>query len=689
MAVSTRVSGKVIELAQKLEAGNYDEVVQGARELEEMFSKIPLTAANVLTQKGRALTPLRRFGEAKEAFESARVASHRSGILGNLPEIELCDGQRAHEAGETGEAIRLARRAFERGLDAGKIFIVWQALYLQGRAFEKDGRPGRAAKSFRRALWALEAELMAFPEPFRSSFEGKKDVSALLSRGSAIRAEEAALRAARWIGRSIVRSKAGWMETARQWAAKCAGLLGAKGIEIHARWADPEVKVVTWGERAESDDCRSIPFGEGGTRPGRVELRRSWDRGPFPPVGKRIEGVLVGRLSNLLEREEREELERKFERFKRMRRPGTAEAETLLDSALAKLSRTQLALSRARGYGEMVGTSRAMRAVYEWVRRWGPEEAALVITGESGTGKELVARAVHLASRRHSGPFFAVNCAAVAESLLESEIFGHEKGAFTGADEASPGLFELTSGGTLVLDEVADMSPRMQAALLRVLEEGKIRRVGGMEKIDVDVRVVALANRDLQGEVGEGRFRPDLLHRLDGASLVLPPLRKRKEDIPRLAGYFLTQFRGEGEKRKITGSVKAVLMKYRWPGNVRELRNQIQRASVLAQGRTLRPADFPQLASVPVTRSSLSEGLLAALREAAARSGTELVQRHHDLFRVLAAGGSIRRGEYERLASISARTANRDLERFVAWKLLTKVGRGRGTAYRLALRTGQ
>jgi transcriptional regulator with GAF, ATPase, and Fis domain len=449
------------------------------------------------------------------------------------------------------------------------------------------------------------------------------------------------------------------------------------------RWSGADPDRIVCGDPVDSDEPWTLDFGAGGERPGRVILHRPWERGPFLPVSRRVAPILTDRLSILLERGERQDLDRRFERFKRIQKRTTLDTESLLDSARTTLSRTRLDLDRARGYGEMIGTSKAMEEVYTWVRRWGPKDIPLIVQGESGTGKELVARAVHRASPRREGPLFAVNCTAVAESLLESEIFGHVKGAFTGAEETRPGLFELASGGTLVLDEVGDMSARMQAQLLRVLEEKRVRRLGAEADTDVDVRVVALANRDLAPEMKAGRFRPDLYHRLNGAALDLPPLRKRKEDIPLLAGYFLSQFREGGGDVRITKSVSAALMKYRWPGNVRELRNQLQRASVLAEGRRLRPSDFAHLGRSAVTRSSLSEGLLARLRDAVTRAGTGLEPRHEDLFRVLAGGGVIRRGEYEELSGISPRTANRDLERFVSLGLLEKMGRGRATAYRL------
>jgi two-component system response regulator HydG len=400
-------------------------------------------------------------------------------------------------------------------------------------------------------------------------------------------------------------------------------------------------------------------------------------------VTKRIAGGLVLRLARVLEREEREALARRFVRVERSLRERATEAESALVSARRMLTHTQAFLDESKGFGEMVGTSASMKTLYDSIRRWGPTEETVLVTGESGTGKELVARALHGTSRRGDGPFFAVNCAALAESLLESELFGHEKGAFTGADEQRPGLFELAGGGTLVLDEVADTSPAMQARLLRVLEERKIRRVGGTSSLPVDVRVLALSNRPLDREVRAGRFREDLYHRLDVAEIPVPPLRERKEDIPPLAEHFLASMRGEGEQAKLSRRVTALLMRYHWPGNVRELRNLVQRAAVLARGRALKPRDFQGLGEKAVSRTSLSETLLARLREATASAGLELEARHEDLIRALAAGGNIRRAEYEKMTGVSTRTAARDLERFVSLGLVQKQGRGRGTYYTL------
>jgi Nif-specific regulatory protein len=218
----------------------------------------------------------------------------------------------------------------------------------------------------------------------------------------------------------------------------------------------------------------------------------------------------------------------------------------------------------------------------------------VLIRGESGVGKELVARAVHFASPRKKGPFVCVNCAALSRSLLASELFGHEEGAFTGATQRKIGKFEAADGGTLMLDEIGEMSPATQAKFLRVLEGHPFERVGGTETIKVDVRVIAATNRDLERDVAEGRFRRDLYFRLRVLEILVPPLRKRPEDIQELAHYFLQRFNSEtGRKlRGFTPQAMELMRQYRWPGNVRELKNVVERAVVLARGEFIEPDDL-------------------------------------------------------------------------------------------------
>jgi Nif-specific regulatory protein len=243
---------------------------------------------------------------------------------------------------------------------------------------------------------------------------------------------------------------------------------------------------------------------------------------------------------------------------------------------------------------EIIGSSMAMDKVRSEINRAAPNRATVLIRGESGVGKELVARAVHFASQRRKGPFVCLNCAALTESLLESELFGHERGAFTGATDRKIGKFEAADGGTLMLDEIGEMTPTIQAKFLRVLEGHPFERVGGSEQIKVDVRVIAATNRDLEKAVAEAHFRRDLYFRLRVLEVTVPALRKRLEDLPELAHHFLLRFNAE-TGRKISGFSSEALermMQYRWPGNVREIKNVVERAVVLARGDKIEAEDL-------------------------------------------------------------------------------------------------
>ena len=244
---------------------------------------------------------------------------------------------------------------------------------------------------------------------------------------------------------------------------------------------------------------------------------------------------------------------------------------------------------------EMVGESRAMRAIQDQVDRVAPTNGRVLILGESGSGKELVARAVHRHSRRAEGPFIKVNCAAIPEELIESELFGSDRGAFTGAVKTRDGKFLLADGGTLFLDEIGDMSLNVQAKVLRALEQGEFERVGGSQTIRVDVRVLAATNRDLSKLVETGKFREDLYFRLNVVPISIPPLRDRRDDIPALIQHFLNQYAVENGFRPKAVSEEAmhVLCAYDWPGNIRELRNLVERLSIMVSGEVIRPADLP------------------------------------------------------------------------------------------------
>jgi two-component system nitrogen regulation response regulator NtrX len=245
----------------------------------------------------------------------------------------------------------------------------------------------------------------------------------------------------------------------------------------------------------------------------------------------------------------------------------------------------------------MVGSSPALQTVHGLIAKVGPTSARVLITGENGTGKELVARALHDASPRRDRPFIEVNCAAIPSELIESELFGHMKGSFTGAFADRAGKFEQADGGTLFLDEVGDMSLSAQAKLLRVLQEGEVTRIGGSKSIQVDVRVLAATNKDLESEIADGRFREDLLHRLNVIPIQVPPLRERKEDIPALVAHFAEQLAaGAGVPgRQFADDAVRRLQLRNWPGNIRELRNAVERALILASGKTVTAADIEHL----------------------------------------------------------------------------------------------
>jgi len=245
-------------------------------------------------------------------------------------------------------------------------------------------------------------------------------------------------------------------------------------------------------------------------------------------------------------------------------------------------------------YGELTGRSDEMRSVYQIIEAVAPSSASVLILGESGTGKELVARAVHAKSDRAKGPFFALNCAALPKDILENELFGHEKGAFTGSTNEKPGAFEMADGGTIFLDEVAEMPTDIQVKLLRAIETRSIRRLGGKKEIDVDIRILAATNRDLQKALSENELREDLYYRLAVVEVFLPPLRERIGDIKLLANEFLGRF-GQQNGKPMTGFEEAAwewILSYNWPGNVRELKNAVERAVIMGKGERITAADI-------------------------------------------------------------------------------------------------
>jgi DNA-binding NtrC family response regulator len=245
-------------------------------------------------------------------------------------------------------------------------------------------------------------------------------------------------------------------------------------------------------------------------------------------------------------------------------------------------------------FGELVGGSPAMREIYSLIEQIAPSSASVLITGESGTGKELVARTIHQLSPRHDRPFVGINCSAIPESLMESELFGHEKGAFTGAASRRPGCFELADGGTLLLDEISEMPAMLQSKLLRVIEERSVRRLGSRREIDVDVRLLAATNQDPQEAIAKGTLREDLLYRLNVFRIQLPALRERKEDLPLLAQYLVTKLAEKHSRpaRFLNPAAISALQFHAWPGNVRELRNVIERAVIICSGEEIERHHF-------------------------------------------------------------------------------------------------
>ncbi|HSB82849.1 MAG TPA: sigma-54 dependent transcriptional regulator [Candidatus Methylomirabilis sp.] len=257
--------------------------------------------------------------------------------------------------------------------------------------------------------------------------------------------------------------------------------------------------------------------------------------------------------------------------------------------ALREVTVLRRRLKDVWGIGKLVGKSPAMQEIYRLIDLAAPTSAPVLITGESGTGKELVARCLHDLSPRSKGPFVAVNCSAIPETLLESEIFGHEKGSFTGALERRAGCFELAHEGTLFLDEIAEMTAATQAKFLRILQDGTVRRLGGKVEMQVDVRVVAATNKDPLKALKDGVFREDLYYRLNVFCIALPPLRDRRDDIPLLVQAFLEEFNGKYEKRvrSVDDAVLQILLAHPWPGNVRELRNTLERAIIICEGELI------------------------------------------------------------------------------------------------------
>jgi len=339
--------------------------------------------------------------------------------------------------------------------------------------------------------------------------------------------------------------------------------------------------------------------------------------------------------------------------------PKAAEkAEALREVALLRRRVKQL-----WGVGRLVGTSAAMQEVHRLIELAAPTPAPVLITGESGTGKELVARTLHELSPRGRGAFVAVNCAAIPETLLESEIFGHEKGAFTGALDRRQGCFELAHEGTIFLDEIAEMSAALQAKFLRILEDGMVRRLGAKAEIKVDVRVLAATNKDPAEAIRAGTFREDLFYRLNVVSLAMPPLRDRREDIPLLIEAFVEEFNAKYDKRITSVDEPALeaLLAHSWPGNVRELRNVLERAAIVCDGDLIKRAHLPSSLLLRPAAAAADGGDAVALLV-----GTSLEEAERVLIQKTLAAAGNNKTQAAHTLGISLKTLHNKLRRYAA-----------------------
>ena len=327
-----------------------------------------------------------------------------------------------------------------------------------------------------------------------------------------------------------------------------------------------------------------------------------------------------------------------------------------------KVETLEIQLNEKFGMENIIGESPVMRQVFEIIQQTAPTQAAVLIQGSSGTGKELVAQAIHRLSTRAKGPFVAVHCAALSPTLLESELFGHEKGAFTGAIAQRKGRFEIADGGTLFLDEISEIDPSIQVKLLRVLEEHAFERVGGEETIKTDIRVIAATNRDLRAYVDQGKFREDLFFRLNVVDILLPPLCERTGDIPLLADRFLKEYCERNGKRieGLTPDALSLLTAYAWPGNVRELRNAMEKMVVLARSDRLSARDVP-----PNIREAVKGHAAVSSRAPVLTSGSLADTERRKIIAVLEKNGGNRTRAADELG-ISRRTLHRKLRDYKA-----------------------
>ncbi len=352
-------------------------------------------------------------------------------------------------------------------------------------------------------------------------------------------------------------------------------------------------------------------------------------------------------------------------------------------------------------FGNIIGKSVQMQRIFDLIEKVAPTKATVLITGDSGTGKELIARAIHYNSPRKDQPFISVNCGALPETLLESELFGHEKGAFSGAVSQRKGRFELAHEGTLFLDEISEMSPPLQVKLLRVLQEMEFERVGGSHTLKVDVRVVAASNRNLKEDASNGRFRSDLYYRLNVVHVHLPSLRERTDDLPLLVNHFLAKYAKENHQESISISSGAMerILDYHWPGNVRELENVIERAIILSDGHEISVKDLPSEvrepsaeapATVTADKKIPDTGIMPipGLNAGDRLSDSGFKVRQMRAMEFINTHGFITNKYYSQLAEISERQALRELNELVDSGRLLRIGKGRACRYVLSESAG-
>jgi len=429
----------------------------------------------------------------------------------------------------------------------------------------------------------------------------------------------------------------------------------------------------------------AVPFRSGGKTVGALYLDNRFRTGNFSEQDERLLELFADQAVAAIDKSDlvRELEGRRAELEELYKKQKTELQKRGRELKYATRELRQHRQARGWSFDRIIARSVVMQGIVREAKRVAPTELSLLISGENGTGKELVARAIHYASLRQSMPFVALNCASVAEGLLESELFGHVRGSFTGADRDRAGLFEEADGGTFFLDEIGDMALSMQVKLLRALELGEVKRIGESTVRTVDVRVIAATNADLEQLIATGKFREDLYYRLAGLSLRLPPLRERLEDIEPLAYAFVEEAaRREGKADiKLTNDAIAKLESFPWPGNVRELRNVILRAVVSAEGKKIRPEDIKLDARGPTLLPGFDPGQVDRVLAELTKQGFDLNHRQQTAVNRVLARGKLLFGEYRELFRVSKSTTARDLELLLVPGLLERRGKTRSAVY--------